>query len=342
MYGIAIMADDLVFPDKFTFYISTYNNDTGLIPLDSICGFRQELYYSKQLIYDFDTNIFFCNDTINHSNFIPCNFYLFDQRVSIPETFYMGSIWYGENNHFFDGYRAYVWTTSPHSCLSWVLELETGRLLHTPDICDIFPVFQLPCVTPRKPQTETHRAGHARISWHPGDTALYQLVFRSPNGTVVLETDTLADTSFVLTDSLIADTSLLREGWCSVSLRKACNYMDSPYHTIVWSDWSEPKRFYYTPYRDINGISTPVVEPPYFTLAPNPAAGDVTVTFGDPLPEGCTLDLFGPDGRLLSSQPLPAAITTFQFTAGQLPTGLYLLRLSTPVTSTSRKLSIVR
>ena len=118
--------------------------------------------------------------------------------------------------------------------------------------------------------------------------------------------------------------------------------MDSPYHTIVWSDWSEPKRFYYTPYRDINGISTPVVEPPYFTLAPNPAAGDVTVTFGDPLPEGCTLDLFGPDGRLLSSQPLPAAITTFQFTAGQLPTGLYLLRLSTPVTSTSRKLSIVR
>ena len=91
-----------------------------------------------------------------------------------------------------------------------------------------------------------------------------------------------------------------------------------------------------------DGIATPVTEPPYFTLTPNPAAGDVTVTFGEPLPEGCTLDLFGPDGRLLSSLSIPATATTLQLATNQYPTGLYLLRLSTPVSSSSRKLSIVR
>lgn len=194
----------------------------------------------------------------------------------------------------------------------------------------IFPILNTDCIAPQEIDTTVYEGGSVKISWTPGRYDSRWLVSYGPAGTppdsgIVRETTT----PFIILNSLQYDTPYV------AYVRALCTARDS-----VWSSWSDSLGFTLTP--PGAGISRPCLPATTFSVNPNPAAGDVTVTFGDPLPEGCTLDLFGPDGRLLSSQPLPATATSLQLATKQYPTGIYLLRLSTPFSSSSRKLSIVR
>ena len=194
----------------------------------------------------------------------------------------------------------------------------------------IFPILNTDCIAPQEIDTTVYEGGSVKISWTPSRFDSRWQVSYGPAGTppgngIVRETTTPS----IILNMLSYDTPYV------AYVRALCTARDS-----VWSSWSDSLGFTLTP--PGAGISRPCLPATTFSVNPNPAAGDVTVTFGDPLPEGCTLDLFGPDGRLLSSQPLPATATSLQLATKQYPTGIYLLRLSTPVTSTSRKLSIVR
>lgn len=194
----------------------------------------------------------------------------------------------------------------------------------------IFPILNTDCIAPQEIDTTVYEGGSVKISWTPGRYDSRWQVSYGPAGTppdsgIVRETTT----PFIILNSLQYDTPYV------AYVRALCTARDS-----VWSSWSDSLGFTLTP--PGAGISRPCLPATTFSVNPNPAAGDVTVTFGDPLPEGCTLDLFGPDGRLLSSQPLPATATSLQLATKQYPTGIYLLRLSTPFSSSSRKLSIVR
>ena len=201
----------------------------------------------------------------------------------------------------------------------------------------MFPILKLPCPKPSKPGMGANFAGRVPFHWHPGDTALYQLEFqRYEDDSVVFVTDTLSDTSFVLTDSLAPDAMV--NGRYNVRLRKACDYMESPYHTVVWSDWSEPRQFVYT-HRPvgIEAVETAVD----FMMKPNPAKGTVTVETGES--GHATIEVVDMEGRVALTQLLNHSATqplTLDISA--LAPGVYLVRLSTPEGTAVRKLTAVK
>ena len=144
----------------------------------------------------------------------------------------------------------------------------------------------------------TNYSGRVEFHWNPGgDTALYQLSFYSADdGRLMFETDTLTDTNFVLVESMVPADMV--NGRYEVRARKACDYLDSPYHTLVWSEWSEPRAFNYM--HRVEGIGE-VDAMADFRLSPNPARGTVTVETTEGAEQVEIVDM---EGRVVLTQPL--------------------------------------
>ena len=139
----------------------------------------------------------------------------------------------------------------------------------------IFPILNLPCPPASRPEIVESQQGSVRFAWWEGDTNLYRIAIHSyPDSTLLFLSDTLTDSTFHLTDSLMAHIGL-PEGRYYIRLQRACNYMDSPFDTLLWSPWSYARMFYYAPAPV--GIDNPDLHAPLFSLSPNPATNPVTV-----------------------------------------------------------------
>ncbi|MBO4587255.1 MAG: T9SS type A sorting domain-containing protein [Bacteroidales bacterium] len=347
IYGFAVMADMPDMPQSVSFILSRFESGRNIYDLDSITGSRP--YYCKKMTYDVhaDTSCHNYFESNNFSRWLPCNFYLFDNSVYVPDTFMTSFVCdYNPSCNYHLFYLEAISSSSILSIERYIRIYLLEGLSHDGQFRPwtggwplVFPILNL-CPSPRIPIVGPNYTGHTRISWHPGDTSLYQLAFYSyDNDNLLFETDTLTETSYTVTDTTTPVP--LQEGWYNVRLRKGCDYMDSPYHTVVWSEWSEPKRFYYIPRPEPGGIATPTIEPPFFTLSPNPAVHDITLSFEEPLPEGSILELYGPGGRRIEIFSILQGTVKQTIDTQKYPSGLYLLRLSTPTSATSRKLSII-
>lgn len=182
-----------------------------------------------------------------------------------------------------------------------------------------FPIRELPCPRMWKPSTILQTGGRTTLGWQEGDTALYQLVFHDDQGVLVFETDTLRSNTFVLTDSLLDAVGYNGNRYFDVQVRKACNYMDSPFHTLVWNTYSEPRRFYHLQ-ASPQGIDA--IDEPVMTVSPNPAKERLAVES-----DAGTLQLLDLEGREAMSMRLKGGRT--ELDVATLPRGIYLLRLIT-------------
>lgn len=182
-----------------------------------------------------------------------------------------------------------------------------------------FPIRELPCPRMWKPSTILRTGGRTTLGWQEGDTALYQLVFHDDQGVLVFETDTLRSNTFVLTDSLLDAVGYNGNRYFDVQVRKACNYMDSPFHTLVWNTYSEPRRFYHLQ-ASPQGIDA--IDEPVMTVSPNPAKERLAVES-----DAGTLQLLDLEGREAMSMRLKGGRT--ELDVATLPRGIYLLRLIT-------------
>ena len=195
----------------------------------------------------------------------------------------------------------------------------------------VFPIVQLPCPKLRKPVVTARVGGRTTLGWAEGDTALYQLKFYSNDSTLLFETDTLTTNSFVLTDSLLNAINYSGDFNFKVRVRKICNYLDSPYHTLVWSAYSEPRNVYH-----LQGAPQGIIDVvmPELAVSPNPAKGSLTVE-GD---EG-HLQLLDLEGREVKSCHHRGSRTTMDVST--LPRGVYLLRLTTAQGTASRRVMLM-
>ena len=205
----------------------------------------------------------------------------------------------------------------------------------------IFPILELPCPPASKPKMEANFVGNIHFSWWQGDTNLYQVSLASfPDDHILYSSNTLTDNNFFVTDNFM-DSLQLPEGRYNIRLRRVCNYMDSPYPQIIWSDWGEPRQFLYM--HSTAGIDATDGQTPVLLLSPNPAKGTVTVEMDETQRDASlqTIQVVDMEGRVVLTQPWEStASQPLTLDISGLAAGVYLVRLNTPMGTTTRKLVV--
>ena len=332
--GIAITADSCFLAQEVKCSLLSYNDNDGFVYYDSIN--TESDIYRKKMYYDYNTINNYINYSYVSSGIVPCYIFPFDKVTICDTTLYTKIEVVNRHSETpFDGCDIYIVSLADTSYIG------DGNLcfatLHWSGSAvggGIFPVFQLPCPAPRV-RVGTNFSGRVEFHWNPGgDTMLYQLAFHSADdGRLMFETDTLTDTTFTLVDS-IAPAEMVN-GRYEVRVRKACDYTGAPIaNPLVWSDWSEPRTFNYM--HRVEGIEDIDGFGPQFTLSPNPAKGTVTV-------EGAAgverVEIVDMEGRVvIGERPLAGSPSTVDIS--HLAPGVYLVRLSGPTGSTTRKLVV--
>lgn len=341
--GIATMSDQPDLPDDMVLGVFSYNASTGLQMIDSLCG--QDEIFHKRMYYTFPD----C-EREDGIRIVPCNIFLFNKRVNVPDTFYVGHLNLSDyNNGELDpfSYIFYAYSAIP-GYVNCIYNTPVSTVaIHEFDY--ILPILELPCPPAAKPTVTESRQGLVRFNWWEGDTNLYQIAISSyPADSTLFVSDTLTDSTFIVNDSVMAALNLA-EGRYYIHLCRACNYMDSPYHSLLWSEWGEGRMFYYSPERE--GITSVDEAAPVFALSPNPASQTVTVEVfgvtsqgetrqGEETRQAAYLQIVNLEGRIVAESRLEGEKTDLD--VSHLSAGVYLVRLQTPLGSATRKLTIAR
>ncbi len=345
VYGIAITTDSLL-PQTLTMGLYSLNFQDGTVqPIDSL-NFSDNFYH-KKMFYRYE----WPNPTIKET--VPCHIVLFDEPVPIPNTFYLKAsettakykiceLKYPDSNPSIPEYMG----LGAYGFQPW----DEGIRCHALSIWGgIFPIMQLPCPPAAKPTVAESRQGLVRFNWWEGDTNLYQIAISSyPADSTLFVSDTLTDSTFIVNDSVMAALNLA-EGRYYIHLRRACNYMDSPYHSLLWSKWGEGRMFYYA--SEPEGITSVDEAAPVFALSPNPASQTVTVEVfgvtsqgetrqGEETRQAASLQIVNLEGRIVAESRIEGEKTDLD--VSHLSAGVYLVRLQTPQGSATRKLTIAR
>ena len=208
-----------------------------------------------------------------------------------------------------------------------------------------FPIIKLRCSTPRD-WSITTAADSAVLTWQHFDGAEgYELMVNNI---------TQCDSSVLLISDPDAVQHTLQgldsNSYYHVRLRKLCRYATPTYDTIVPSDWTEVFTIGNpTPPCDTTDttiVDTTIVDTTGIHLAgslrlelkPNPASDMVELTLD--APDGGRLTLTDLAGREVLQMAIPAPTTTLHLDIHTLPAGAYLLKVSTPNGTASRRLLV--
>jgi hypothetical protein len=317
----------------------------GIQPIDSLnCS---DAYYHKQMFYNYKwSNIGNRLDTSTHNSTAPCQLFFFNNPVNVPDTFLYKTtaidqpFRISELSCYDDSSYVFVRTNGRGSYAhEYDDEHDYAGICALPIWGGIFPILSLPCPPATKPEIVESQQGSVRFAWWEGDTNLYRVaIYTYPDTTLLYLSDTLVDNSFHINDSLMTVLNL-SEGRYYIRLQRACNYMDSPFSTLLWSPWSDTRMFYYVPApaADINLSANHF---PLFSLSPNPASDVVTLECygGNAEAEPYRVDIIDMEGRLMGHYE--TRNSKFDIDVSSLMPGTYLLRITTPAGPTTKKLLI--
>ena len=220
-----------------------------------------------------------------------------------------------------------------------------GGGVRTTETPQTFPIIKLRCSTPRN-WSMTKAADSAVLTWQHFDGAEgYELMVNNI---------TQCDSSVLLISDPDAVQHTLQgldsSSYYHVRLRKLCRYATPTYDTIVPSDWTEVFTIGNpTPPCDTTDttiVDTTIVDTTGIHLAgslrlelqPNPASDMVELTMD--APAGGRLTLTDLAGREVLQMVIPAPTTTLHLDIHTLPAGAYLLKVSTPNGTATRRLLV--
>lgn len=344
IYGIAVTAK---FPIPGNSKLTYYERHNGTITLaDSIEGATVPYPIDYYFYYSDYSPLFYDTSTVKFAPF-PCFLYLFDSPHKGVDTFYVGlnasySTWQDTNQiylygtvlpirHNWNDGQTFMVINEDYasaSSLTYLYQRITGM-----NAGELYPLVGLPCTAPQPP-TVSVVGDSLRLEWD-NVGRYYQMSFKNTDlGNTALVTDTLADNHHTLADSIFAS------GNYEVRLRKACRYTTVAYDTLMWSDWSDPAAFavssssVITPMESSHNLS--------FSLFPNPASGSVSIMLNEPSSTGneelqlTILDIHGREITSVSHQPGKV----ISLDLGTFSSGTYLLRITTPVATATRRLVV--
>ena len=318
VYGIAVTAHE---PLREHMYLDLSTCDSNL----SVLRLNSASYEDPYILGEYMYEAFFQDG--RYENLVsPAYEYYFDRPVYLEDSFFVGIRF-----NLFD----VPYVPSDYNSPFWYkMIVMEGRTLvyHLSNIVtdtiftytygwlgSFFPIVKLPCPRLDKPYLGANVGGMALFTWDTADGATYQIGISQGDDSsysFVHLSDTLRDGRYTYTGSL-------PEGWYKTHLRRSCTYCFSGADTLVWSRWSEGRRFYYTP--DPAAIAPSDLQPPTFDLYPNPTTGILNVEFRNVNYESdATLQLLDLEGRLLQEFTIHNSQFTIDITP--LPAGTYLLR----------------
>lgn len=139
-------------------------------------------------------------------------------------------------------------------------------------------------------------------------------------------------------------TTLSPDVYYQARLRAKCHHSCPVHDTVMWTAWTDPVYFYTgdhmpdtTHHEEPEGIAGAEGQA-NFTLAPNPARGNVTLTLTGVPAQGTTLTLHDAAGREVLRRTLSEQHTTIP--TAELPAGVYTVTVSGPQGSSVRRLVI--
>ena len=186
----------------------------------------------------------------------------------------------------------------------------------------IFPIVERRCSVPRG---LTLASDSLSASWRSDtDAELFQLA--------VCTNTVEPDDGLLFTTSATSQVlpPFHRDSTYRLYLRKMCNFRQDS----VWSDWSMPLVIAPRPSESIEEIRNSKFE---IQISPNPATKQVQVTSNFNLTQ---INVYDEQGRLIKEFNIqhPSSIINLDISA--LPAGTYLLRITTPAGTTTKKLLI--
>lgn len=187
----------------------------------------------------------------------------------------------------------------------------------------IFPIVQPRCTAPKGLRMVDDGDALRAVWWADTNADVFQLALCPDTTPPELGTlTTLTDTSLTL-------PALPADSYHRIYLRKMCTFtFNTTGRTdTVWSDWSGPLHI-----GSPAGITLPET-PVSFSISPNPAGDEATLLHDANQGEVAVLDI---RGRTLLTQPA----TQHTLDTSTLPAGTYLVRLTTPQGTATRKLVI--
>ena len=285
---------------------------------------------------------------------VNCYEFYFDTAVAITEKDYGDSLfigfsflwenaWFTPKNHYgiYEGegddhiYWGYNWTLM-HNNYFHSSQSTTQPYRNIWGL--IFPILRYRCTPPREFALADSTDSSRVFSWQPHDDAeLYQFSYVAagddPEEGLL---DTLSGVSYTL-DSILLDSTY------EVRVRKGCRFTTAIIDTLVWSEWSEA----YSHTRiDTAGGDAPGEDP--VTLVEDISEGSIRVGI-DPNPaEECVMvtsplglvriEAYNSEGRRVLDRATEGVEATIDVKAW--PAGTYLLRVTTPLGTTTKKLLV--
>ena len=111
-------------------------------------------------------------------------------------------------------------------------------------------------------------------------------------------------------------------------------------HNLKWSEWSDENIFTFT------GIRKRFSGNGDLHIAPNPVTTGTKIRFETSSDERVTLKIYSLDNRemavLLSGELLPPGVHEYRWDPGNLPAGIYIVRLITDGESTTGKIILMK
>lgn len=307
---------------------------------------------------------FTCEEMLDNTTIVPLREYYFDSAITVTDSFYLGcevpdidisgpngfAILSYIISHMWD-YCVYFTdldsnNTQYKDCETKIPTFtyyDSSRLDHQWHYYTykrfqlVFPIIEVDttigCNAPGNPQVAYRDSLRVRVEWTDTSNARWEVSRTAPGGDPDAGLITPTTNPYIEYTDIDNDSAyqVYVRGYCVASIWEG------------WSNWSTPCL--------IDSIPTPPTPPDpidpnegideisnsQFSISPNPAKGIVTLTCAEPLLGN--VEIIDMSGRVVNTiKPLGSQTLTVNVSA--LPAGAYLVRVTTPKGTSTKKLTI--
>jgi hypothetical protein len=334
--------------DGTLYYVLCDATASGPVELARVCWTDDYLTHPKRDM-ELPLKTGLCSNMEDHDAIVSLREYYFDSAITVTDSFYLGCVIPDPTVTDFDGFSyiaSHMWDYCTYSsmdangtykeCATEMPEFiyyDSSRLDNNWNHFThkrfqlIFPIIEVDtsCVTPEEPYLAARDSLIVRVEWTDNSNLSWEVSRTAPNGNPDAGLITPTAVPYIEYTDIDNDSAyhVYVRGYCETGIWSG------------WSDWSTPCFIDSIPTPDPpEGITA--VKAADFTLSPNPAKGIVTLRCVETI-QG-SVEIVDVQGKCWSRKAFAGDF--MEFDVSTLPTGTYLVCVTTEKGTTTKKLSI--